>query len=328
MSASRVAMRSSFQSRFIPALLIGFCTLAVAAIALITVSAPYQANAQSCPPQLTIDFSGLPAGTIIGEQYAGSGVHVSAVANHGGPDALIVFDSDSTNSDLDQDLRVGIGKIAILADNLTDVKPPPSGDGLVDVPDENNFGGRAIFAFDQDVRIGSFLFVDKDHGSSDVAIAYDAAGAVLTSVPIPQAGNGSVQTIDVNADGVRWFELVYRDSGGFTGIEIECEQEATPTPAVLPAVATPVPVPVPAPVPVVAPAPAAAAVQSAAAAPAPAVLSAAALPSGGGEPSGKEGASNWPATLFGITLVVGGSFVWMTRARWNPHRERRGPPAN
>lgn len=323
MSASRVAMRSSFQIRFIPALVIAFCTLAVTSIALIIVSAPYQASAQSCPPQLTIDFSGLPAGTIIGEQYAGSGVHISAVANRDYPDALIVFDTNAPPTH-DPDMAVDIGNIAILANNLND----GNGDGLVDDPDENNYGGRAIFTFDQDVRIGSFQFVDKDHGSSDVATAYDAAGAVLTSVPIPQAGNGSVQTIAVNADGVRRFELVYRDSGGFTGIEVECEQhEATPTPAVLPAVATPVPVPAPVPVAPPVPAPAAAVVESAAAAPAPAVLSAAALPAGGGEPSGKA-ASNWPATLLGVALVVGGSFVWLTRARWNSHGDRRGPPAN
>src|SRR3989304_5619064 len=98
MSASRVAMRSSFQSRFIPALVIAFCALAVAAIALLTVSAPYQAGAQSCQPQLTIDLSDLPAGTIIGEQYAASGGHISGAGNNGGPDALIVFDSNSSDA--------------------------------------------------------------------------------------------------------------------------------------------------------------------------------------------------------------------------------------
>ena len=54
------------------------------------------------------------------------------------------------------------------------------------------------------------------------------------------AGNGSVQTININADGVRRFEVVYGDSGGFTGIEVDCGQPGpccptpttgTPTPA-------------------------------------------------------------------------------------------------
>ena len=155
---------------------------------------PRQAGAQTCTGQFAIDFAGLPAGTIIGEQYAGSGVHISGAANNGGPNALIVFDSNSTDTDLDADLRVGIGNIAIFANNLTDVDPA---DGLVDRPDENNYGGRAIFAFDQDVSIGSFKFIDKDHEPDDFAIAYDASGNVIKQAAISPAGNGSVQTIAV-----------------------------------------------------------------------------------------------------------------------------------
>jgi hypothetical protein len=279
--------------------------MAVAAVALSAASSPQQAGAQSCPPQLTIDFSGLPAGTIIGEQYASSGVHISAVANGDHPDALIVFDSNSTNTNLDADLRVGIGNIAILANNLDD----DNGDGLVDRPDENNSGGKAIFEFDNEVRVNSFVFVDKDHGSADNAIAYDGSGSVITSVPIPQAGDGSVQTIHVNADGVRRFELVYRDSGGFTGIDLECEQPATPAPVVLPVVATPIPVAPPAAI-VVPPT-----AEVAAAQPAPAVLAAAALPSGGGSPSDGSNALGWTAVVLGVGVVVGSSFVTIRRKR-------------
>jgi hypothetical protein len=193
----------------------------------------------ACPSQFTIDFSGLPAGTIIGEQYAAFGVHISGIANVGFPDALIAFDTNAPPTH-DPDLAVDIGNIAIFANNLTDA----NGDGLVDDPDENNFGGRAIFAFDQDVSIGSYLFVDKDTASPNVAVAYNAAGEVLVTVPVPQGANGSVQRIEVNADGVRRLELVYRESGGFTGIEVACEQ-ATPTPTPLP---TPSPTPTPVPV--------------------------------------------------------------------------------
>jgi hypothetical protein len=94
---------------------------------------------------------------------------------------------------------VDVGNIAILAANLDDDLPPPSGDGLVDDPDENNFGGKQVYTFDQSVHIGSFLFIDKDHGTPDKAIAYDGSNNVITQVPIPLAGNGSVQTINVNA---------------------------------------------------------------------------------------------------------------------------------
>jgi hypothetical protein len=179
----------------------------------------------ACQGSFSIDFAGLAHGEVIDNQYAAQGVHVSVDANNGFPDAIIAFDTDLPPTH-DVDLAVDIGNIAILAKNLTD----SNSDGLVDDPDENDFGGKVTFTFDQDVSIGSFKFVDHDHQPSDFAAAYDASDNLITKVLIPIAGNGSVQTVDVNANGVRRFELVYRDSGGFTGIEVSCPAAATPTP--------------------------------------------------------------------------------------------------
>jgi hypothetical protein len=179
-----------------------------------------------------LDFSGLPAGTIIGEQYASYGVHISVVANGGHPPAAIVFDSNASGSN-DPDLEVDIGNISILARDVKD----ENGDGLVDFPDENNSGGAQILTFDQPVHVESFVFIDKDHGVPDKATAYDASNHEIKTVPIPVGANGSVQTINVDADNVRRLEIVYRDSGGLTGIVINCPA-ATPTP-------TPSPTPAP-----------------------------------------------------------------------------------
>src|SRR5574341_111784 len=98
-----------------------------------------QESPLECPDGFVVDFAGLAAGTILGEQYAAHGLHIAAVANGGDgfPDAAIVFDSNSTDTNLDADLRVGIGNIALLANNLND----GNGDGLVDRPDENNSVG-------------------------------------------------------------------------------------------------------------------------------------------------------------------------------------------
>ena len=205
--------------------------------------------APACPPDFVIDFAGLQHGTILGEQYAAQGVHITAVGNGDGfPDAAIVFDSNAPPTH-DTDLAVDVGNIAILAANLDDDLPPPSGDGLVDDPDENNFGGKQVYAFDQSVHIGSFLFIDKDHGTPDKAIAYDGSNNAITQVLIPLAGNGSVQTINVNADNVRRLEIVYRDSAGLTGIEVGCPPTltSTPTPTSPPGTATPTPSPTPTP---------------------------------------------------------------------------------
>ncbi|GIV35055.1 MAG: hypothetical protein KatS3mg031_2590 [Chitinophagales bacterium] len=54
-----------------------------------------------------------------------------------------------------------------------------------------------------------------------VAIAYDAANNVITSVNIPVGADASVQTIPVNAPGTRRFDLIYRDSGGFR-LNLDC----------------------------------------------------------------------------------------------------------
>jgi hypothetical protein len=310
---------------------IGLGVVAMAAAGLSTISPAEEAFSAECPAQFTLDFNGLPAGTILGEQYANFGVHISAVANGDHPDALIVFDTNAPPTH-DPDLAVDIGNIAVLAENVTD----RNGDGLVDDPDENNFGGRVTFTFDQDVSIGSFVFVDHDHHAADHAAAYDASGNLITKVLIPIAGNGSVQTINVNADGVRRFELVYRDSAGFTGIEVECEQPGgtpTATPAIAGATPTATPAaagvatPTPAAASVITPSPAAAAQQPVAVAaavqpPAPAPQAAApqpaTVPSMGGAPSDGGRALSWAAVALvglGLTLTAGGALASVREIR-------------
>ena len=195
-----------------------------------------RAQSAQCQPG-TISLAGLPAGTIIkSDQFAAQGVHISVEARGGGdfPDKLIIFDTNSTDDDLDVDLRTPeIGNILILAHDLDD----DNGDGLVDKPDENNFGGVVAFTFDQPVTISSFNFIDHDHQAGDHASAYDASGNLITKVFIPIAAGGSVLTVNVNAAGVTRFVLDYRDSGGITPPEIECPP-GTPTP---PPVETPTP---------------------------------------------------------------------------------------
>ena len=189
------------------------------------VSANPSAPAIDCSNGYVLDFTGLPAGTILSEQYASLGVHISGSTSRADlPDAVVVFNSNGTGSH-DPDLEVGIGNIAILANNLSD----NNGDGLVDFPDENNYGGKQVYTFDSPVHIGSFLFIDKDHGTPDRATAFNADGNVISSVPIPVGANASVQTIEVNADNAVTLEIRYRDSGALTGIQV-CPAEPAPTP--------------------------------------------------------------------------------------------------
>ncbi len=205
----------------------GVALVLVLAIASLTSAAPGEVSAGApgqCTSDFVIDFAGLPHGAILGEQYASKGVHITAVGTNG-PDAAIVFDSNRPPTH-DPDLAVDVGNIAILARNLTG----SGSDGIVNDPDENNFGGKQVYSFDQPVSIGSFLFIDKDHGTPDKALAYDASNNVIKQVLIPVSTNGSVQEINVNADNVRRLEIVYRDSGGLTGIEVNCPNGPSATP--------------------------------------------------------------------------------------------------
>ena len=316
-------------------LALGAGALAVALLAFATHPTSRDAAAQVGPCPFTIDFAGLPAGTILDDEYAAQGVNISAVANGPGADALIVFDTNTTRNDQDADLKIGIGNIAMIALNTTD----SNGDTLVDVPDENNVGGIATFAFDHDVSIGSIKWIDKDHVADNFVIAYNAAGDVITSVPVPLGTNSSVQTIPINADGVRRLVFDYDESGGFTGIEVDC-QNPTPSPtaqADTPTPTEPVPTPSPTEAPTATPSPtpqaatatppiatSTAAPPTDAPSPAPGVAAAAgapntgtstgtgpgaeALPAGGGTPSPADG-FRWTAALMALALILGATYV-------------------
>ncbi len=191
---------------------------------LISSSAPVGAQQPPCE-DIVLDFAGLPHGTILGEQFADEGIHISAIANEGRPNELIVFDSNRSGTP-DPDLEVDIGNLAIIPENITDA----DGDGLVDRPSDSERGGTQIYTFDHDRIVNSFVIVDIDHGDPDshFATAFDAAGNVIVRVPIPIGADGNVQTIEVNAEGVRRLEIMYRDSAGVTDIDLECPPEDQP----------------------------------------------------------------------------------------------------
>jgi hypothetical protein len=171
-----------------------------------------------CEP-LVLDFAGLPAGTLLNEQYASDGIHISAIANEGRPNQLIVFDSNASGTP-DPDLEAGIGNLAIIPENLTD----ENGDGLVDRPSDSIRGGKQIYTFDHDRVVNSFVIVDIDHGvpQSHFASAFDGSGNLIVKVPITIGADGNVQTVGVNATGVRRLEITYRDSAGVTDIDLGC----------------------------------------------------------------------------------------------------------
>jgi len=174
------------------------------------------------------------------------GVTVSAIAKGNFPNEVMIFVSDNTNpNDDDRDLETpGVGgicgdcvielggegmHIAVIPEFITG----SAGDGIVDIPDDSASGGTQTWVFDEPWFLKSFDFVDYDRNNNGEARAYtnpDCTGLVATAVisKNPNGGNGSVQTITLNANNVRCLQVEYEDSGGITNIHLECIKKFNP----------------------------------------------------------------------------------------------------
>jgi len=177
-----------------------------------------------------LNFAGLPHGTIVSEQYAAFGIHISAAANVGGANAAVIFNTFASGTP-DSDLEVDIGNLLIMPHNITDTNPA---DGLVDVPDDNPTGGAITILFDSPRTIESFVFVDKEDEVA-YAVAYDALNIPIGMGTILPLGDASVQTVTMNVSGVRKLVFTYANSGGITNIKFGdcqcCDGTATATPS-------------------------------------------------------------------------------------------------
>jgi hypothetical protein len=154
---------------------------------------------------------------------ASSGISVSATANSGGDNTVIIFDADVPSAPQDPDLQVDNGlHILIIPETGTTQDTSPA-DGLVDAPDDSANGGTIFVRMDTPFFLKSFVFVDHENNSAE-AKAYDAkfGGNLITTVPIPIAGDKSIQTIIMNAPNTQRLEVKYKDSGGITNIDLKC----------------------------------------------------------------------------------------------------------
>src|SRR3989344_5666308 len=179
-----------------------------------------------CPEDL---FEGLAHGEILSEQLAANGIHVSGTGRHGNPNQVRLFDTNRDDTAAG-DLEVDEGKILILSRrDYVD----SNGDTIPNNPQEvedSPAGGDVTITFDAEQKIKSLVFVDKDQGPKGIVRALDGDGNLITEAEIPNEGNASVQTIELNAQNVRKLVVTYEgDSGGFT-FNRECPPEEKPTP--------------------------------------------------------------------------------------------------
>src|SRR5262245_40770476 len=140
------------------------------------------------------------------------------------PDKAILFDTaNPTGGDTDLATPgygpgndIALGKVLILAENDGDA----DFDGLVDDPDDEAGGGMLQFRFDSAVDFVGAKILDVDGTEKDAFNLYDEFDNLILSVPIPFAGDNSVQTLVLSpaVTGVRRAELVLGGSGAITAL--------------------------------------------------------------------------------------------------------------
>lgn len=168
-----------------------------------------------CPTRINFDTSltgvplGLQAGTVVTDQFEVFGMHVSA-DSFGPHDQAILFDTNAPTGG-DTDLGAAeVGLVLVIAEDLEDA----DGDGIVDDPDDEIAGGILVVEFEDPVRWDGATVLDIDFDESATFFAFDSDGDLITAVPVPPMGDGSVQTVlPPPVEGVQRLELHLSSSG-------------------------------------------------------------------------------------------------------------------
>ncbi len=178
---------------------------------------------------ITLDFSQFSHGDLedkINGELAPLGILIVVDAfpgnNGAGFDKPQIFDTSESNT-ADPDLEV-FAALNALDPNYKNVLIIPENNGVYPPaqPDDAAKGGEITFNFLWKRNVDKLVFVDADRENGKTATAYDGSGGIINSVGIPDMGDGSVQEIDVNADGVKKLVISYADSGAIGPIELPC----------------------------------------------------------------------------------------------------------
>ena len=173
--------------------------------------------------RVILDFNELEAGTILGDQYASSGLTISS----GSPQyPIMIFDTENPTGDGVLDLGTdNLGKILII-----------SRDGNSEVPDDRGSGGEMIFEFDSPANVAGFNTLDNEEG---IIVTLTFADGTTEVVDVPGGGsaaNGQQGEVLLNASDVVKMEVQLLDSGGIDNLcydihlPEDCEFDVGPDP--------------------------------------------------------------------------------------------------
>jgi hypothetical protein len=162
------------------------------------------------------DLDALKHGEVITNQFQSAGITITALSNGNYRDELIIFDTDKSSTS-DPDLEVNIGNIIIFPENNKD----NDNDGVYDDPDDQAVGGRISLYFNNSRIVKSFKFVDSENNKGRV-YCYDASNTLLSTTTIANAGDASVQTVQVNTSDVKKMIIEFTTSGGVADFQFDC----------------------------------------------------------------------------------------------------------
>ncbi len=199
-------------------------------------------NLGSCPGTQVVSFdhdpfgNPIPAGTVVGNQWASMGVSFTFVNNNPNKTPVgVIFDSSNpTGGDWDlgtpnQDFggpgigvggeqgaagenNTALGNLLILAENTTD----SNNDGLIDDPDDEGAGGELQMNFAFPYYVESLSMVDLDNGNGLIRV--HQTGNRVTDFNIPGLGDNAVNTIPIQLDSVVQLRVILPGSGGISAL--------------------------------------------------------------------------------------------------------------
>ncbi|WP_220749522.1 tandem-95 repeat protein, partial [Jannaschia pagri] len=155
-----------------------------------------------------IDFNNLDAGTIVGDQFAASGVRISNINADGSVNTNnppMIFDAEQDPSGRvsggdDDLLKEGAGGILIASE-----------DGDSSDPDDNAGGACFRFDFESTTSVNSITMVDVERGA--VIEVFDADGNLLKRLDV-RTEDGEHVDFDIDVDGAAYMLVGINGSGG------------------------------------------------------------------------------------------------------------------
>jgi len=154
------------------------------------------------PNAVKIDFNDLAAGDVVAAQFEDFGVTITAQRKNDDPnsenDAMVFDSANPTGGDTDL-ATANQGNVLIVSEDNDSSDP------------DDNIGGTVVFDFANPSFIFDIKVIDTEEGG--LITLFDADGAVIGTVDIPQIGDGDIAQVLIDTADVSSMQVVLNGSG-------------------------------------------------------------------------------------------------------------------